>query len=164
VYFDVFSPSGWKTQQAKYEEEKQQQYLLEQKTVDVFRIGEMQPERDHELTGESATGEGHGKKWRTARNGGSMSFRMKVDGGAENELMLSYWGMDNRGRVFDIIVDDKLVATEDINKYKASRFYDIAYPIPTELTKGKQQVTITLKAKEGNSAGPVYGNIRMRRK
>jgi DUF1680 family protein len=164
VYFDVFSPSGWKTQQAKYEEEKQQQYLLEQKTVDVFRLGEMQPERDHELTGESATGEGHGKKWRTARNGGSMSFRMKVDGGAENELMLSYWGMDNRGRVFDIIVDDKLVATEDINKYKASRFYDIAYPIPTELTKGKQQVTITLKAKEGNSAGPVYGNIRMRRK
>lgn len=164
VYFDVFTPETWKTQQAKYEAEKQKQFALEQKTVDVLRIGEMQPERDHELTGESRTAEAHGKKFRATRPGGSISFQMKVDGSAENELVMSYWGMDNRGRIFDIIVNDKVVATEDLNKYKSSRFYEIAYAIPKEITNGKQTVTITLKPKEGNSAGPVYGDIRMRRR
>ncbi|MES2332484.1 MAG: glycoside hydrolase family 127 protein [Bacteroidota bacterium] len=164
VYFDVFSPDGWKTQQAKYEEEKQRLRDIEQKTVDVLRMGEMQPERDHSLTGESNTGEGHGKKWRSARPGGSISFDLKINGQSENELLLTYWGMDNRGRIFDIIVDGQTIATEDINKYKGSRFYDVPYPIPVSLTKGKEKVTVTLKGKPGNSVGPVYGDARIIKK
>jgi len=49
------------------------------------------------------------------------------------------------------------IATEDLNKYKESRFYDISYKIPTELTKGKNKVTVKLFPKAKNSAGPIYG-------
>jgi hypothetical protein len=45
--------------------------------------------------------------------------------------------MDNRSRIFDIFVNDTKIATEDLNKYKASKFYDIPYIIPAEVTKGK---------------------------
>jgi len=161
VYFDVFSPDGWKQQQAKYEAEKLRLQEVERLTVDVLRMGEMQPERDHEFAGETFNGEGHGKKWRATRQAGSMSFILKVDGNKENEIQITYWGMDNRGRVFDILVDGKQVATEDLNKYKGSQFYDIRYPVPSSLTKGKVKVTITLKAATGNSVGPVYGSVRM---
>lgn len=66
--------------------------------------------------------------------------------------------MDNRGRTFDIFIDGIKLDTEDLNKYKESRFYNIKYAIPVELTKGKTKVTIKLAAKPDNSAGPVYGS------
>ncbi|SFD56447.1 hypothetical protein SAMN05518672_102436 [Chitinophaga sp. CF118] len=69
--------------------------------------------------------------------------------------------MDNRYRKFDILVDGVKVATEDLDKYKESRFYEIVYHIPAEQTKGKQQVTIVMKGGPHNSAGPVFGAIRM---
>ena len=164
VYFDVFSSDEWKREQTKYEAEKLRIQKIEQQTVDVLRLGEMQPERDHEFTGETNTGEGHGKKWRATRQVGTMLFTMKVDTEKENTLVMTYWGMDNRGRIFDIFADGQLIATEDINKYKSSRFYDIEYAIPAVLTKGKEKINIQLKAKAGNSVGPLYGVVRVIRK
>lgn len=157
VYWDVFTPQTWAVQQKVYEELKRKQRELEARTVDILRVGEMQPERDHNFTGEKATtGEDHNRKWRSTE-GSFMSFDMKTAPDKSNTLILTYWGMDNRGRIFDILINDKVIATEDLNKYKDSRFYDISYLIPTELTSGKQTVSVKLVPKTGNSAGPVYG-------
>ena len=141
-----------------YEAEKIKQQELEARTVDNLRIGEMQPERDHELIGEKTiTGDEHNRKWRMAEDSGYFSFTMKVDPSATNTLICTYWGMDNRGRTFDIYVNDVKIATEDINKYKASKFYDIAYSIPIEVTRYKLSAKIKFVPKEHNSAGPLYG-------
>jgi DUF1680 family protein len=164
VYFDVFTPDAWKMQQTVYEAERLKQQQIEARTVDVLRLGEMQPERDHEFTGEANTGEAHGRKFRATRSGGSMTFIMKVNGSVEHELLLTYWGMDNRNRTFDIMVDGQVIATEDVGKFKMNKFYDIQYPIPVSLTNGKEKVTITLKASPSNSVGPIYGNVRMMKK
>jgi hypothetical protein len=159
VYWDVFSPSAWTVQQKTYDEEKIKQQELEAHTTDIIRLGEMQPERDHNFTGKNeVTGEDHQKKWRLAQDGGFLSFEMKTDPNAHNTLINSYWGMDNRGRVFDIYVDTVKLTTEDLNKFKESKFYNISYEIPIELTKGKSKVTIKLVPKTGNDAGPVYGS------
>jgi hypothetical protein len=87
-----------------------------------------------------------------------LQYEMKVDANAQNTLINSYWGMDNRGRTFDILIDGIKLATEDLNQYKESRFYDISYTLPIELTKGKQKVTVKLLPQKDNSAGPVYGS------
>ncbi|MFD1875681.1 beta-L-arabinofuranosidase domain-containing protein [Hymenobacter bucti] len=159
VYWDVFTPEKWATQQRVYEAARQKQQALEAQTVDILRVGEMQPERDHSftVTEKAETGEEHGRKWRTVNEGGTMAFTLKVAPAKANTLLLTYWGMDNRGRVFDVLVDGEKIATEDLNRYKESRFYDVSYPIPPALTKGKQQVKVTFQAKANNSAGPVYG-------
>jgi hypothetical protein len=158
VYWDVFTPSQWKEQQMVYESRKKLEYEREQGTVDVLRIGEMQPERDHELTGEKTeVGESHTHKYRIAEPGGYFSFTMKVVPDFSYLLVASYWGMDNRGRQFDVLVDGEKIASEDLNKYKESKFYDITYRIPTTLTNGKTKITIKFQPKEKNSAGPVYG-------
>ena len=158
VYWDVFTPETWTVQQKAYQQELKKQQDLEAHTTDMIRLGEMQPERDHNFTGEhETTGEDHQKKWRSTEDGGFLSFEMKTDANVRNTLINTYWGMDNRGRVFDILVDGAKIATEDLNKYKESKFYNISYEVPVELTKGKSKVTIKLLPKPGNSAGPVYG-------
>ncbi|GAA0546488.1 glycoside hydrolase family 127 protein [Chitinophaga japonensis] len=164
VYWDAFTPAEWKVQQAKYEAGKKVRQEMEARTVDAMRIGEMQPERDHELTTseKTLTGEEHGQKWRSVADGGYLSFTMKVSPDQANSLLCTYWGMDNRYRIFDILVDGEKIATEDLNKYKASKFYEIVYPIPAALTEGKEKVTVKLQAKGGNNnVGPVYGTVRM---
>jgi uncharacterized protein len=158
VYWDVFTPDQWAIQQQLYEAKRKADFELEERTVDILRVGEMQPERDHDFTGEKTeTGESHTRKFRVANDGGSLTFSMKVNPQSAHTLIVTYWGMDNRGRTFDIQVDGQVVATEDINKYKESRFYEISYPIPLELTKGKKAVKITFQAKPSNQAGPLYG-------
>lgn len=162
VYWDLFTPKGWAEQQKIYEAERKKRHEIEARTVDLLRLGEMQPERDHDFGGEKVnTGEDHTKKYRLAYPGGYFSFNLKVDPSAANSLLCTYWGMDNRGRKFDILINDVKVATEDLNKYKASKFHEIVYAIPVELTTGKDKVIVTFKPAPNNMAGPVYGEVRM---
>lgn len=32
----------------------------------------------------------------------------------------------------------------------------VEYPIPTQMLKGKQQVSVTFKSQKGTTAGPIY--------
>lgn len=159
VYWDVFTPTEWKEKELVYESRRKLEAEREQSTVDVLRIGEMQPERDHELVGENTeVGESHTHKYRVANSNGYFSFTMKVQPGFSYLLIGTYWGMDNRGRQFDVIVDGQVIATEDLNKFKESKFYDITYRIPTSITNGKNKITVRFQPKDNrNTAGPVYG-------
>ena len=161
VYWDVFTPQEWTVQQKKYEEEKRKQKELEDLTVDLLRPGEMQPERDHDFISERATtGDFRGRKWRSARDSGYFSFTMKVDPVEINSLICTYWGMDNRNRSFDILVNDTKFASEDLSKFRMNKFYYVGYPIPKELTASRTSVTIKFIPRKNNNTGPVYG-IRM---
>jgi DUF1680 family protein len=158
VYWDVFKQNDWKEQQLVYESRRKLESEREQSTTDVIRLGEMQPERDHEFSGENTeAGEAHTHKYRVANEGGFFSFTMKLVPDFSYTLIATYWGMDNRGRQFDVLVDEQKIASEDLNKYKESRFHDITYRIPTTLTNGKSKITVRFQPKEKNSAGPVYG-------
>jgi len=158
VYWDVFSPFAWKDEQQRYEEKKRLAYELEKSTVDELRVGEMQPERDHNFTGQNLeAGESHTRKFRVANDGGSFSFNMKIVSGFSHNLIATYWGMDNRGRNFDILVDGEKIASVDLNKFKESKFYDIAYKVPANLVEGKTSVKVTFQAKAKSQAGPVFG-------
>ncbi|HXB07125.1 MAG TPA: beta-L-arabinofuranosidase domain-containing protein [Puia sp.] len=162
VYWDAFTPTTWAIQQQKYAEERKKEQELESRTIDRLRLGEMQPERDHSFTGESLlTGEEHGKKWRSTGDGGWFSFTMKVDSASANNIRCAYWGDDHRQRIFDIQIDGQTIATQDLNKLKQSKFYEINYPIPAELTHGKQTVTVKFAAHSPRTGvGPVSGTIR----
>lgn len=104
VYWDVFTPQEWAVQQKVYEAEKGKARELGLRTTDYLRLGEMQPERDHNVVGEKlVAGDEHNRKWRMAEDSGYLSFTMKVDSTQINTLICTYWGMDNRGRIFDVL-------------------------------------------------------------
>ena len=163
VYWDMFTPQTWAVQQEKYKEERVAAQELEERTIDRLRLGEMQPERDHSFTGENLHGgEAHGRQWRSTEEGGYFSFVMKVDSAAGNTILCSYWGDDHRGRIFDIQIDGQTIATQNLGSFKQSKFYEISYPVPQELVRGKQTVTVKFVAHAlHNAVGPVSGTIRM---
>jgi DUF1680 family protein len=164
VYWDLFTPEAWRQREAAWRAEQQRRVRLAERTLDVLRIGEMQPERDHDLTGEqTAAGEFNGRKWRHATGGGHFAFRMKVDPETPVDLLCTFWGDDAGGREFDILIDGTRIATQTLDRNKPGAFFDVVYPIPADLTRGKTEVTVRLQAHEGKTAGGLFGCRTLRR-
>lgn len=89
----------------------EEQRLLEAHTTDLFRIGEMQPEREHGLESENSnSGYANGYAFRDAFNGW-FSFDVKVDSTQKMQMICSYWGADKDKRNFDILIDGVLFKT-----------------------------------------------------
>ena len=155
---DFFTAEQWEKHYADLLAELKRLRELKARTIDILRIGEMQPERDHNVTGENTgAGEFNGRKWRHATDGGWFSFEMAVLPDEPVDLLCTYWGSDRGQRTFDVLVDGTKVATQALNDNRPGEFFDVAYPIPAELTKGKQKVTVRLQAHPGEFAGGLFG-------
>ena len=159
VYWDVFTPAQWQAKEAEYAAELARRKELESRTVDRVNPGEEQNERDHKLEGEKTeAGDFGNRKWRHADDGGLFRYVVKVLPDQPQELSVTYWGSDAGRRVFDILVDGKKLATERLSSTTApSSFFDQVYPLPEDLTKGKNQVTVTFQAHPRQTAGGVFG-------
>lgn len=158
VYWNFFSQEEWKAEEAKFEAARKAEQELDARTLDLMRIGEMQPERDHNFEGERTnTGEVDGVRWRDANNGGWFQFTMETKGETAAVLQCAYFGGDGAGREFDIKVDGQIIATEKLKQRLNTRFYTVDYAIPEALLKGKQSITVRFQALEGKTAGGLFG-------
>lgn len=159
VYWDYFTSEQWLSRQEEYEKEKKDQKEIESRTIDNFRIGEMQPERDHNLTaGErSYVSDALGVNGREARKESYFSFEMKVlpKEGTGNSLLLTYIG-DDKDRKFDIIVNGRKIATEEWNGGTTGKFYNKSYLLPGELIEHSEKITVRIEANYGKTAGRVF--------
>jgi hypothetical protein len=154
VYWDVISPADWKKREAELQLAAERQRQEEARIVDELTPGEQQSEVDHALVSErSYTGDNHDRKWRDARNGGYFAFRLKVLRGAPQVLRCTYWGDDTGARVFDIIVDGQVLATQTLNREHPGKFFDVDYPLPPGLLAGKDRITVRFQPHPGNVAG-----------
>lgn len=160
VYWDYFTPEQWTARQEAYEKEKKEQQEIEAKTIDFFRIGEMQPERDHNLQASerSYVSDALGVKGREARADHYFAFDMKVAPAANvgNSLLLTFIG-DDKDRKFDIMVNGTKLATEELAGGPTGKFYYKTYSLPANLIEGKEKVTIRIEANYGKTAGRVFG-------
>jgi hypothetical protein len=161
VYWDLLTKDQWKQREAEWKAEQERLKELEQRTVDLVVVGDEQSEREHNLQGERTSSGNFGtRRWRHATDGGWFSYDLKVDPNQPMELVVTYWGSDAGARVFDIIVDGKVIATQRLQRNKPGQFFDVTYPIPIELTKGKEKVTVRFQAHPKCIAGGVFG-VRM---
>jgi hypothetical protein len=158
VYWDQFTTQSWAQQQVAYEAEKERIRKLEERTIDVLRLGEMQPERDHHVTGEkTVSGEDNDRTYRDADEKGWFSFSMKVNPETKNTLMLTYWGSERGRKMFDIFVDDMKIGTQELNSNDPGKFFDVNYELPAELIKNKATISVKLVALPGKRVGALYG-------
>ncbi|MDR1414719.1 MAG: glycoside hydrolase family 127 protein [Odoribacteraceae bacterium] len=163
VYWDLFTPAGWRDQQAAYEAERARVEELNKVTVDYITLGEMQPERDHNLESrESRVGDFRGKKFRYAYPNGHISFDMKVPAdNAPARLLMTFWGGDAGKDHFEILVDGqrlRLFTPEG----KDGDFAENIIELPADITRGKSTIRITLKGHEKSRVTAIY-NCRMMR-
>lgn len=158
VYWDYFTPAAWTTRQAEYEAEKLRQKAIEDRTIDIIRIGEMQPERDHNLktTEKSYVSDALGRMGREVRSGGYFEFDMKVDDRLSSNLLCSYIG-DDKNSAFDLLIDGTKIGTQELKGGTVGRFFDVEYAIAPELIKGKTKVVVRVQAHPNRTAGRVFG-------
>lgn len=135
---------------------------LELRTVDKVAPGEQQPEVDHKLSSlNSYTGNYQNEFWRDARSGGYISYSMLTQRKSNLSVMARYWGNETGSRSFNILVDGTTIATENIvGKWNKAQFMNVEYPIPANLTDGKD--TITVKFQAINSSNIVGGLFYVR--
>jgi DUF1680 family protein len=161
VYWKLLSEDAWANQKAELAVAEARRIAEEARTVDVVRPGEQQSETDHKLAGEKTeTGEFIGRKWRHAGNW--FSYEMKVAADAPQELAVTFWGSDAGSREFDILVDEKILATQKLDNNRPEVFYDAVFPLPAALLKDKQTITVKFSAHPASLAGGVYGVRVMR--
>ncbi len=158
VYWDYFTQDEWKKREGEYQAQRKYEADIEERTIDIMRLGEMQPERDHNLKAseKSYTSDALGRRGREARNGGFISFDMTVLADTPSSLLCSYIG-DDQNRGFDLLVDGVKIGTQELKGGATGRFFDVAYPIPNELLKGKSKVVVTVQGHPGKTAGRVFG-------
>ena len=158
VYWDYFTNADWVARQAEYEAEKKREKEIEEKTIDNFRVGEMQPERDHNLKASerSYVSSAIGRRGREARKDNYFSFEMRTNKVTNCSLLLTYIG-DDKDRKFDILVDGVKIATEDWKGGKTGKFYDVEYKIPEDMLKDKEKITVRIEAKYEKTAGRIFG-------
>lgn len=162
VYFNRYNDPEWAEAQVAYRAEQERLKELAARSVDTMHLGEMQPERDHNLQtfGNSYPVVYRNRNGRDARTGGWFTFEMNVkkDGKEAGPLVLeaTYWGSEFN-RSFTIEIDGTVIAHERLSGRQPGAWVDVDYPIPLALTKGKSKVTVKFNAQEGKTAGPVFG-------
>jgi uncharacterized protein len=155
VYFRRLTPASWEREQAGYAATQARQRDIAARSVDVMHLGAMQPERDHNLASESSLPVSYrGLHGRDARSGGYFEFDMKVKPGVV--LQATYWG-DERRREFDIEIDGQKLARQALAEDQPGRFFDVEYPIPEAMIRGKSTVRVRFVPLPKNTAGPVFG-------
>lgn len=158
VYWNLFSEEGWQKRKVELAAAEAKRIAAEALTVDIVRPGEPQSEIDHHLQGEKSEPlEAFGRKLRHAYDGGWFSYEVKVDSAATNEFVCVWWGNETGQRNFDILVDGVKIASQKLLRNHPGDFWDAAYPIPVELTQGKEKVTVKFSAQPGNLAGGIFG-------
>jgi hypothetical protein len=130
---------------------------VEARLVDRVSVGEDGSEKEHNLQAEkSESGELRGEPWRHAFDGGWFSYDLKILPDRPMVLLAKYWGSDT-GRTFDILVEGAKIATQTVNVNFPGDFFEVEYRIPSELTLGKEKVTVKYKAPPDGGAGGLFG-------
>jgi hypothetical protein len=156
VYFNAYSESEWAASEVAFRKEEARLKDLAERSIDVMHLGEMQPERDHDLQSDISYPVSYrGRNGRDARTGGYFSFRMKCGPGVL-ALQASYWG-EERNRDFYISVDGEQVAHVTLDGSRPGEFIEVDYPLPEQLTAGKQTILVRFDPVKGHTAGPVFG-------
>jgi hypothetical protein len=151
VYWKLMTPAAWQQQVSNL-------VAADARDVDVVNIGDSTSESAHGLlSSNSYSGTYNGRNWRDARNGGWFSYVLKTLPTQPLMLEVTYWGSDSGGRVFDILVNGQVIATQTLTNNAPGLFFDVQYPIPVTLTTNQTIVTVRFQAHAGATAGGVFG-------
>jgi len=160
VYFPVNTPDELEKRKFEMERREQAMLALEAQTIDHVATGEQQPESDHNFKGErTESGIYENRYWRHAH--GWFSYDLKDPNKQARTLRVTYFGVD-KGRTFDILLNNKLLVTVSLDGSKGHQFVDVDYNIPQNIIDTIENGILTVKfvAHENSMAGGVF-DIRL---
>lgn len=165
VYWDLSDEQTWLDREARHLAILEEQRILDERTIDFFQPGDIDEERRHLFEGPQSTSHEHrNRDHRITLANGWFRFNLRTLPNQPVALNLEYWGGGyRREKSFDILVEGQKIASEDVTKARGDHFFTVEYEIPAELTRGKNQITVELRAQARRIAGPLYGARTVRR-
>lgn len=155
MYWPYTTPEGLQKRQEAIKAEEAQKIALEKQTIDQVAPGEQQPESDHNFKSEKTESGMHADRhWRHAS--GWFSYDLKNKSKDAKTIRITYWGGD-RNRTFDILANNKQIATVRMDGSQDGKFVDVDYHLPMEMVAGQPDIiTVTFKAHPQSVAGGIY--------
>jgi DUF1680 family protein len=177
VYWRICTQEQWQTIAAARHGALLARRQLESRLVDEILLGEATQHR-HKFQGRVASEAFRDRIWVESVRGGQFSFELKVQPDRPMCLRCTYWGEEREEtvglftgrksptgpRLFDILIDGRSIATQRLKPDRPGEFFDVDYPLPEELTRGKTSVTITFKSHPNATAGRLFGCVMIRGK
>jgi len=159
TYWDVFTPGEWDQQKAAYAAEAERLRKLAAATVANLQPGEVVFERQFNYqAGEGAASQRIlGRPGRRGRTW--FSYDLPVEPTHPMVVIATYFSGDRRGTPadFEIQVDGRWISDQHLGLSDPHRFFDLEYPLPQELVRGKSQVTVRFQAKPTSQIATVFG-------
>ncbi len=183
IYWRAVPPDQYSAVVSRLAVEEKERLALEARTIDRVTPGEQQPEVEHHVRSDgSTTGATNGRAWREASGWFSYELRLVTTAspGAPPgtqapppnattstsqegisarplALVVTYWA-GQHDRQFDILVNDRVIASVALDGSQPDRFIDATYPIPADVVRAAETglLTVTFAAKPGSRAGAVY--------
>lgn len=144
VYFRNLTTEQWAQAEPRLVADAKARAEIRERTVDIIRFGEQQPETDHALKASPGTQDSGNLTVRSrVLNKGSITFQMDAAPGPL-ALQVSYDGAA-RNKDFRILVDGREVAHETLSGERTATLNVKTYPLPPALTAGKDKVTISFE-------------------
>jgi DUF1680 family protein len=163
VYWDWFTEAGWEAYGLELARAESQAREQARRVLDFVTIGDPASERRHQFQGESTQAGTHeGRAWRHASDGGWFSYNLAVHPDRATRLQATFWGDDAGSRTFDIVVNGRTIAIQTLERSAPGRFFEVVWPLPTEVTGGQDRVTVRFQAHPGQTAGGVFGLATLR--
>lgn len=161
VYWQCMTSEEWAALQQKILKQKEELKVeaapFEARLVDTVIPGDPVGEKVHESKGDKTElGVFNDRGWRDAGDGGWFSYRMKVIPGAPVSLACTFWGGEAGQHEFDILVNDRIVATQKLSGNDPGKFFTVEYPIPTEFSNGLENITVSFRPHVGKIAGGLF--------
>jgi len=148
AYLPLYTDAEWQEEWASYQAEQKDKAALDARTVDLLQPGEFDQERAHELTTNFSEfwqygGRGMRDAWWGPGNFVEASIAVRPAG---NALRVLYWGEDVN-KDFAILVNGKELVREKRKAESVKRFVAVEYPLPPELTRGKDKIRVRFETR-----------------
>lgn len=158
VYFPICETSEFSRRENERQKREKELAARQASVVDQVVCGWWEDEEAHRWNGaHDTTGRHRGRTYRHAPGeSGRFMYQLDVDPHAQQYVEATYNGDDN-GRVFELCVDWKVVATVELKRQHPGQFFTERYPIPRNLTAGKDRVMVCFRGKRGTTwTGAVF--------
>lgn len=131
--------------QKEVEQQELERIRLDAITIDEVTCGQQQPESDHFIRFDnSTTGYTEGIHWREAN--GWFSYQLQNHNKNAKYIYLTYFDV-NPDRQFDILINDRVIETINLEGRKKEKVLEAVYTIPENLRMEKI-LTVSFVAKE----------------
>jgi len=159
TYWDLFTDEEWEAAKGRYAAEAERMRKLEAATVAYLEPGEAVFEREFNYQGaEDASPyriEGRPARW--ARTW--FSYDVPVEPAHPMTLILTFYSDDRRYSPadFQILIGDEVLSEHHLARTDPPRFYDVRFPIPAALVRGRERVTLRFQAKPDSQVPAIFG-------